>query len=43
MKIAGTQYSTIKLFAAAALTLVLAACGGGKTVVESDLGIKRAP
>ena len=43
MKIAGTQYSTIRLFAAAALTLVLAACGGGKTVVESDLGIKGAP
>ena len=43
MKIAGTQYSTIRLFAAAALTLALAACGGGKTVVESDLGIKGAP
>ena len=43
MKIAGTQYSTIRLFAAAALTLVLAACGGSKTVVESDLGIKGAP
>jgi len=43
MKIAGTQYSTIRLFAAAALTLVLAACGGGKTVVESDLGIRGAP
>ncbi|HZF20142.1 MAG TPA: LPP20 family lipoprotein [Burkholderiales bacterium] len=43
MKIAGTQYSTIRLFAAAAVTLVLAACGGSKTVVESDLGIKGAP
>jgi hypothetical protein len=43
MKIAGTQYSTLRLFAAAALTLGLAACGGGKTVVESDLGIKGAP
>ena len=27
----------------AALTLALTACGGGKTVVESDLGIKGAP
>jgi len=43
MKIAGTQYSSSKVLAAAALTLVLAACGGGKTVVESDLGIKGAP
>src|SRR4029077_1534539 len=43
MKIARTQYSTIRLFAAAALTVVLAACGGSKTVVESDLGIKGAP
>ena len=43
MKIAGTQYSTLRLFAAAALTLGLAACGGSKTVVESDLGIKGAP
>jgi hypothetical protein len=43
MKIAGTQYSTIRLFTAASLTLVLAACGGSKTVVESDLGIKGAP
>jgi len=43
MKIAGMQYSTIRLFAAAAVTLVLAACGGSKTVVESDLGIKGAP
>ena len=43
MKIAGTRYSSSKVLAAAALTLVLAACGGGKTVVESDLGIKGAP
>jgi hypothetical protein len=43
MKIAGTQYSTIRLFTAASLALVLAACGGSKTVVESDLGIKGAP
>jgi len=43
MKIAGTQYSSSKALAAAALTIVLAACGGGKTVVESDLGIKGAP
>src|SRR6266850_2216897 len=34
MKIAGTLYSSSK---------VLAACGGGKTIVESDLGIKGAP
>src|SRR5262245_66266264 len=32
-----------KLLAAATLSLALAACGGGKTVVESDLGIKGAP
>jgi len=43
MKIAGTQYSSSKALAAAALTIALAACGGGKTVVESDLGIKGAP
>ena len=45
MKIAGTPYSSSfsKALAAAALTIVLAACGGGKTVVESDLGIKGAP
>jgi len=30
-------------FASALLTLALAACGGGKTIVESDLGIKGAP
>jgi hypothetical protein len=43
MKIAGQHYSSSKAFAAAFLALVLAACGGGKTVVESDLGIKGAP
>jgi hypothetical protein len=32
-----------KLLAASVLALVLAACGGGKTIVESDLGIKGAP
>jgi hypothetical protein len=43
MKIAGTPFSTSKFIAAAAMALALAACGGGKTVVESDLGIKGAP
>jgi hypothetical protein len=42
MKI-GMQYPSLKHFFAASLLLVLAACGGGKTVVESDLGIKGAP
>src|SRR5262245_1430150 len=42
MKIAGPLLPSIKLFAAA-LTLTLAACGGGKTIVESDLNIKGAP
>ena len=32
-----------RALASAALVLALAACGGGKTVVESDLGIKGAP
>ena len=41
MKIIG--HSSSKLLAATALALALAACGGGKTVVESDLGIKGAP
>ena len=36
-------FSSIRILAAAALALALAACGGGKTVVESDLGIKGAP
>jgi len=40
MKIA---ISHVRTFTAAALLLALAACFGGKTVVESDLGIKGAP
>jgi hypothetical protein len=43
MKIAGLQLLSFRTVGAAALTLALAACGGGKTVVESDLGIKGAP
>jgi hypothetical protein len=43
MKIAGPQMSSTRILAATALTLALAACGGGKTVVESDLGVKGAP
>ncbi|HKW36267.1 MAG TPA: LPP20 family lipoprotein [Burkholderiales bacterium] len=43
MKIAGPQIPSRRALAAAALTLALAACGGGRTVVESDLGIKGAP
>ncbi len=43
MKIFGSQFASSRTLAAAALTVVLAACGGGKTVVESDLGIKGAP
>ena len=43
MKIAGSPRSTIGILAAAAFALALAACGGGKTVVESDLGMKGAP
>jgi len=42
MKI-GMQHPSLKLFFAISLLLALAACGGGKTVVESDLGIKGAP
>lgn len=33
----------VAYFTLIAATLTLAACGGGKTVVESDLGIKGAP
>jgi len=40
MKIIGPS---IKVLAATSLALALAACGGGKTIVESDLGIKGAP
>ncbi|HUL93354.1 MAG TPA: LPP20 family lipoprotein [Burkholderiales bacterium] len=43
MKIPGSQFASSRTLAAAALALALAACGGGKTVVESDLGIKGAP
>jgi len=45
MNIASPQFASTRALAAAALTLILAlaACGGGKTVVESDLGIKGAP
>jgi len=43
MKIARLHYLSGRTLAAAALSLALAACGGGKTVVESDLGIKGAP
>jgi hypothetical protein len=43
MKIAGRHISSIRTFAVASVMLALAACGGGKTVVESDLGIKGAP
>ena len=42
MKI-GTQHPSLKLIFATFLLFALAACGGGKTVVESDLGIKGAP
>src|SRR3974390_759763 len=41
MKIAG--FASRRTLIPALLTLVVAACGGGKTVVESDLGIKGAP
>jgi hypothetical protein len=43
MKNAGPLFSSIRLLITAALTVALAACGGGKTIVESDLGIKGAP
>ncbi len=42
MKIAGPERQSCKILVSVIL-LVLAACGGGKTVVESDLGIKGAP
>ena len=41
MKIA--QISAARLLAITAIALALAACGGGKTIVESDLSIKGAP
>ena len=43
MKIAGPERQSCKILVSVTLLLVLAACGGGKTVVESDLGIKGAP
>ena len=43
MKIAGPQLPSVRLLASTAFALALAACGGGKTIVESDLGIKGAP
>lgn len=43
MKIARPQFVSSRTLAAAALAVVLTACGGGKTIVESDLGIKGAP
>lgn len=43
MKIASPKRQPCKALVSATLLLVLAACGGGKTVVESDLGIKGAP
>jgi hypothetical protein len=43
MKIVDPQCRPWRAFAAVALALALAACGGGKTVVESDLGIAGAP
>jgi len=43
MNVTGPQFASRRAFAAAALAVLLAACGGGKTIVESDLGIKGAP
>ena len=43
MKIAGPERQSCKILVSVTLLLMLAACGGGKTVVESDLGIKGAP
>jgi hypothetical protein len=43
MKIASPEHQSCKILVSVTLLLVLAACGGGKTVVESDLGIKGAP
>jgi hypothetical protein len=43
MKIAGPEHQSCKILVSVTLLLALAACGGGKTVVESDLGIKGAP
>jgi hypothetical protein len=43
MNITSWQFASSRAFAAAALAVFLAACGGGKTIVESDLGLKGAP
>jgi hypothetical protein len=43
MNISVPQRRYLGIFSTAALALALAACGGGKTIVESDLGIKGAP
>jgi hypothetical protein len=43
MTIVGLQGPRLRIFAATSVLLLLAACGGGKTLVESDLGIKGAP
>ncbi len=43
MNTTSLQRTSVRNLAAAAFALALAACGGGKTVVESDLGIKGAP
>ena len=43
MKIAGPERRTYKAFVSVTLVLMLAACNGGKTVVESNLGIAGAP
>lgn len=43
MKITTPEPKQLKALAGIALLLMLAACGAGKTVVESDLGIAGAP
>ncbi len=43
MNIAWPQRQSRTFLLCAALALALSACGGGKTVVESDLGIRGAP
>ena len=43
MKIASPELKRGKTLMGIALLLTLAACGGGKTIVESDLGIAGAP
>lgn len=43
MNVADLKCRPYRAFASVALVLALAACGGGKTVVESDLRISGAP